>query len=279
MVTTGPDALAAVWAAELPRELARMLAKALRTGPQAVQALKAVAVLPASLAAVQDALELAKAGDGPYASGALTARIDALANEPDVTPVWTGPDSHQPGGRLTVAVLADLISEARSEILLVSYATFPDAEVRAAMGAAAAKGVRVTTLFEREADNPHYSGHADPFPQLAARRLYWPGEHRPPGAAMHAKILVVDRHTALVGSANLTGPGLEKNLECGLLVRGGRVPGEIAGYILGLKDLHEGQQPERPPLWAEQREGSARAHGHHHCDSQRGAVPGTCDTA
>ncbi|WP_425454039.1 phospholipase D-like domain-containing protein [Nocardioides immobilis] len=39
---------------------------------------------------------------------------------------------------------------------------------------------------------------------------------------MHAKVLVVDRRTALVGSANLTGHALERNLECGLLVRGGR---------------------------------------------------------
>lgn len=41
---------------------------------------------------------------------------------------------------------------------------------------------------------------------------------------MHAKVQVVDRRTALVGSANLTGYGLERNLECGLLVTGGAVP-------------------------------------------------------
>ncbi len=38
---------------------------------------------------------------------------------------------------------------------------------------------------------------------------------------MHAKVLVVDGRTALVGSANVTGSAMERNLECGLLVRGG----------------------------------------------------------
>jgi phosphatidylserine/phosphatidylglycerophosphate/cardiolipin synthase-like enzyme len=211
----------------------------MRAGPEAVLALKGITVLPGSHAAAEQALQLVKAGEGPYTSGALTARLDVVAERAEVTTVWTGPDSHKPGYRLTVAVLADLISEAQSEILLVSYAIFPDADVRAALSAAAANGVRVTTLFERQVDNPHYESHVDPFPGLEARRLCWPADMRPPGASMHAKILVIDRHTALVGSANLTGFGLEKNLECGLLVRGGPIPREIADHILGLTALLE----------------------------------------
>lgn len=231
------DGLTATWAAELPRDFNRKLAAALRSGPQAVQALKAVTALPESLTAAQQALDLALAGDGAYASGALTARLDMLANQPEVTPVWTGPDARESVGRLTVAVLADLISEAQSEVLLVSYATFPSADVRHALDSAVARGVKVTMLLERPADNPHYEGHVDPFPGLAARHLYWPAHERPSGAAMHAKILVIDRRIALVGSANLTGYGLERNLECGLLVRGGPVPGEIASHIFGLRAL------------------------------------------
>ena len=238
-MSPSPDALAAAWAKELPRDFCQKLGHALRAGPQAVQALKAATALPASVAAAEAALVLAEAGDGPYTSGALRARLDVLACQPEVTPVWTGPDSHQHVGRLTAAVLADLISEARAEILLVSYATFPDAEVRAALSAAVARGVAVTTLLEREVDNPNYDSDIDPFPGLAARRLFWPLHERPPGAAMHAKILVVDRHTALVGSANLTGSGLERNLECGLLVRGGQLPGEITDHILGLSVLSD----------------------------------------
>ena len=56
---------------------------------------------------------------------------------------------------------------------------------------------------------------------------------------MHAKILVVDRRIALVGSANLTGHALERNLECGVLIRGGPVPGQLVAHLLGADSLRE----------------------------------------
>lgn len=54
---------------------------------------------------------------------------------------------------------------------------------------------------------------------------------------MHAKILVVDRKSALVGSANLTGYGVERNLECSLLVRGGHLPAALAKHVLNADGL------------------------------------------
>ncbi len=56
---------------------------------------------------------------------------------------------------------------------------------------------------------------------------------------MHAKVLVVDRRTALVGSANLTGYALERNLECGLLLRGGPVPSLLVDHLLSANGLEE----------------------------------------
>ena len=215
-------------------------------GPGAVQALKAATALTSSLAATRDALQIVQSGDGQYTSGLLRARLDIMGQQPVIIPVWTGPDSHQLVGRLTAPVIADLINEACYEILLVSFATFPDAEVRASLDAAVSRGVAITTLLEREVDNPNYDGCLDPFPGLSATQLYWPAQERPPGAAMHAKVLVVDRRVALVGSANLTGSGLEKNLECGLLVRGGPVPAKISGHVLGLNLPKEGALHKRP---------------------------------
>jgi cardiolipin synthase len=54
---------------------------------------------------------------------------------------------------------------------------------------------------------------------------------------MHAKLLVIDRMTALVGSANLAGYGLERNLECGVLIRGGPVPGLLADHVMTADEL------------------------------------------
>lgn len=236
-MTLNAEGAAREWSQQLPREFARRLADALREGPEKVRALRAEAVLPESSAAVRDAEQLAARGDGPFTAGLLTARLDVAEEQPQVTPVWTGPHSHARYGRLTLAVLADLIDEARQEILLVSYATLPSADIRSALTASVGRGVEITLLLERAVDNPQFHGNAEPFPGLSARRLFWPATARPNGASMHAKLLVVDRRLALVGSANLTGYGLERNLECGLLIRGGVVPTLLAEHVLSADGL------------------------------------------
>jgi cardiolipin synthase len=238
-VTTEPEKVARIWAEELPGDFARRLSTALREGPEAIRRLQEGAVLPASSAAAHLALELAASGHGPYTAGVLAGRLGAADEEPSVTPVWTGPESAAPQGRLTIAVLADLIAEAQTEIVLVSYATLPSNDVRAALSAAASRGVDVTLLLERAADNPRFEARSEPFPGLSARRLCWPAAERPAGASMHAKVLVVDRQTALVGSANLTGYGLERNLEAGILIRGGHVPALLAEHLFSAQGVQD----------------------------------------
>jgi phosphatidylserine/phosphatidylglycerophosphate/cardiolipin synthase-like enzyme len=232
-------AVARSWADELPRDFARRLAVALRSGADEIRDLRTDAVLPASIAAVRLAVDLVANGDGPFVAGLLVGRLESLVEQPTVIPVWTGPESETAQGRLTLAVLADLVDEARREILLVSYATMPSETVRAALSAAADRGVEITLLLERTADNPRFGGHGEPFPDIAAHRLCWPAVGRPAGASMHAKVLVVDRQTALIGSANLTGYGLERNLECGVLIRGGHVPALLVEHLLSAQGLRE----------------------------------------
>lgn len=185
------------------------------------------------------ATKVARQGHGPELGGLLRGRLDALEEEVHLTPVWTGPESTDAHGRLTIAVVADLIDQATNEILLVSYATVPSNRVRVALASAIDRGVEVTLLLERPQDNRKFSGQRDPFPGLSARRLVWPAATRPAGASMHAKLLIVDRTVALVGSANLTSRALESNLECGLLVRGGSVPRLLAEQLLTTDDLLE----------------------------------------
>jgi cardiolipin synthase len=63
----------------------------------------------------------------------------------------------------------------------------------------------------------------------------WPANKRPLLAAgrasLHAKAAIADDHTALVTSANLTGHGINENMELGLLVRGGPVPPRLAAHF------------------------------------------------
>ncbi len=140
-------------AEQLPREFARQLAEALRAGPAVLNGLKAEAVLPFSTAAVTTAISLTKQGDGPFAGGVLAGRLQALSTQPQITPVWTGPGSGGGYVRLTVAVVADLINDAKTEILLASYATIPGESVREALDSAMRRGAQITLLLERTDDN------------------------------------------------------------------------------------------------------------------------------
>lgn len=236
-MTVDPEDVASRWARELPRDFSRKLAAAMRIGGGAVQALRADAVLPGSAAAVRTATALCADGDGPFVAGLLLGRLSSMVEQPRITPVWTGPESSAAPGRLTLPVITDLIAEATEEIVLVSYATIPSQEIQQALIRAASRGVAITLLLERPEDKERFNGSHDPFPGLVAQRLHWPAASRPTGASMHAKILVIDRTTALVGSANFTGHGLERNLECGLLLRGGPVPAQLVEHLMAAQAL------------------------------------------
>lgn len=151
-----------------------------------------------------------------------------------VSVVWTGPESGVSSSRLTAATVIELIDAAQSEILLVSYATHTEPSINTALAAALARGVLVTLLAERHQDNPSYTASGLPFAGLGALRLHWPASARPPGASLHAKVIVVDDKVALVGSANLTNRAMESNLECGILIRGGPQPRAVRDHITSL---------------------------------------------
>lgn len=68
--------------------------------------------------------------------------------------VWSGPPSGVTAHRLTSATVADLIDEARKEVVLVSYAMHSEASVGAALVRASRRSVDITLLAERAADNP-----------------------------------------------------------------------------------------------------------------------------
>lgn len=173
-------------------------------------------------------------------AGVLLGSLQPNPAAATVETVWTGPPSGNHTTRLTSAVVVDLIGSATTSVLLVGFAVHNEPSVTAALTQARARGVGVRLVLERTADNPRYNAtYETPFPGVDAERLCWPSPPRPDGAALHAKILVIDDNTALVGSANITGAALGKNLECGLLVRGGPAPHNIRRHVQGLVDRGE----------------------------------------
>ncbi|MDA8045705.1 MAG: DISARM system phospholipase D-like protein DrmC [Actinomycetota bacterium] len=234
------EELVAALAQRLPAFDLDRLSRAAAAGPSGLAELRAVAPSPllrdACVALTQawkrrirpEALWVS----GLVAGAAAASRRDGQRGGIDV--VWTGPDSGVDTARLTAPTIAELIGSAREEIWLVSFASRDDECILAALAAAVTRAVAITVVLERNVDNPHYTATADAYTGLDIRRLAWPASQRPPGAALHAKLIVVDRTTALVGSANLTGRAMTDNLECGVLLRGGPEPATIAAHLESL---------------------------------------------
>jgi phosphatidylserine/phosphatidylglycerophosphate/cardiolipin synthase-like enzyme len=221
----------------LPIADVRRLAEAAAEGEPGVRRLRATAGSVILRDACDQLSKRLAYAEPAYLSGMLAGAAHAVSRarqQQSVSVVWTGPESGVSSSRLTAAAVIDLINTARSEILLVSYATHNEPSIKAALSAATARNVAVTLLAERHEDNPSYTAAGTPFSGLNVLRLYWPTSSRPPGAALHAKIIVVDDEVALVGSANLTSRAMESNLECGILIRGGPQPRAIHDHITGL---------------------------------------------
>ncbi len=226
-------------AERLPEADVLRLAAAAASGAGAVHALRAQAPGPVRDACDQVIAQLG--GQVPaFAAGALLGAAAAVRRaraRQSLDVVWTGPESGISTSRLTAATVTGLVSAARHEILLVSYATQAEPALEEALAGAARRRVEIVLVAERHADNPGYHGPDLPFPGIPATRLSWPAGRRPPGASLHAKAIVVDDEIALVTSANLTSRAMEANLECGILIRGGPQPRAIRDHVHALWSL------------------------------------------
>ncbi len=160
----------------------------------------------------------------------LRARQRADANRS--RPVWTGPkatgDQH-----LTAAVLHEMVAEAAERIMIVSYAAYTLATLARDLEDAVQRGCTVDVIFENEHDSGgNFHGQGTPFANVEGiNRWRWPAEHRGTGAALHAKVLVIDGKRALVGSANLTTRALTANLEAGVLIAEPQVAASIEAHL------------------------------------------------
>jgi phosphatidylserine/phosphatidylglycerophosphate/cardiolipin synthase-like enzyme len=115
--------------------------------------------------------------------------------------------------------------------------------------AAADRGVEVAIVLESAAEsegNVSYEMATALGSKVAERAaLYtWPAERRPRNprgslASLHVKCAVADRSALLISSANLTESALERNMELGLLVRGGPAPATVHRHFENLIDQGE----------------------------------------
>jgi len=154
--------------------------------------------------------------------------------------VWTGPAPEGSVLRRTDQALLEVIGRARKRLLVVTYAAYDVAAVREALLAAEARGVKLNFVLEskEESGGKVTFDAALALGPLAERAtvFVWPLEERPRDAqgrrgALHAKCAVADDEVLFVSSANLTGFALALNMELGLLISGGELPGKVAGHF------------------------------------------------
>jgi phosphatidylserine/phosphatidylglycerophosphate/cardiolipin synthase-like enzyme len=173
--------------------------------------------------------------------GATEARKQA-EEELNVELVWTGPTTRFVPTRRTEQVLLDLIGGADEDLFLVSFVAYAVPSVTKALNAASGRGVRIHMLLE--ASSAH-GGSLDIDPAAIMRTnvpsavIYtWKDKSAPfVDGKVHAKVAVVDGSRAFVTSANLTGYALEKNMEAGVLIRGGPVPTLLRSHLQALIDV------------------------------------------
>jgi phosphatidylserine/phosphatidylglycerophosphate/cardiolipin synthase-like enzyme len=169
--------------------------------------------------------------EGPSIALALEAVLLAkqATARATVDVVITGPDSPIAPVRLTSEVVRQLIASAKKRVMLVSFAAYQLPTVIVALDAAVARGVQVDLILE-SADHLDGGGGAAAYGKY--RTYEWPTDRRNPAdAKLHAKAVIVDGHDVLLTSANMTNAAYDKNIELGVLCRGGTTAARVQKHF------------------------------------------------
>jgi phosphatidylserine/phosphatidylglycerophosphate/cardiolipin synthase-like enzyme len=155
--------------------------------------------------------------------------------------VWTGPEAGSGPLRRTEQAVLQVIESASRRVLVVSYAVYNIPRIGEALVRAAGRGVALLLIVETpdpQAGRHSYDTLRALGPEVAARSsvFLWPHDRRPkdPGgkvASLHVKCAAADGRWLFVSSANLTEYAFTLNMELGLLVTGGELPGRVEGHF------------------------------------------------
>ncbi len=152
---------------------------------------------------------------------AIRAPRALLKGGPEVQIVCTAPFSARVSVRTTFATSIETIRTAKQDILVVGYLFTEGARqvLRELAAAGRERAVAVTLVGNRLTE--HFSMLKSVCDSRGCRPNLLSREADPTDglAALHAKLLVCDRHDALITSANLSSHGLHHNIEIGIRVK------------------------------------------------------------
>ena len=179
--------------------------------------------------------ELAAAIRGASASASL------IEEREQIQMVWTGPQTDFVASRHTSQVLLEVIKAAESKLFMTSFVAYKIEKVLNALDDAVARRVKVGILLEASVKDGGKVDidSIDIFREsVPAALIYtWRPSSESKSAwsgTVHAKCAVADDKTAFITSANLTGAALERNMELGVLFRGGNIPDKLFRHFEAL---------------------------------------------
>ncbi len=227
----------------------RSVASALRglASPDSAPAVNTLADTPPARAALVRVIAAwgEESASGDELAGILLGASEArlrVEQELSVELVWTGPTTRFVPTRRTEQVLLDLIASATEDFFLVSFVAYDVHSVVTALNEAANRGVRLRILLEASTSHGgtlNYDPAAVMGALVPAAELFTWRERPEPflDGKVHAKVAVVDGTRAFITSANLTGHALERNMEAGVLLSGGRLPKTLSDHLEALIDV------------------------------------------
>lgn len=203
---------------------------------------------PAFRDATADFLDLWQSSAGSIGAEAVALALVTAAkcehdhrHEETVEIVWTGPEPAETRFRQTEQAILEVVNSARRRLTVVSYAVYRIPRIREALIAAANRGVVIRLIVETP-NRIEGQGEYDCLlalgdnVALACSVYYWPQENRPKDdngkiGILHVKCAVADEHQMFLSSANFTEYAFTINMELGLLVTGGKLPGQVERHF------------------------------------------------
>lgn len=159
-----------------------------------------------------------------------TVTANSARNE-SIELVWTGPPTGIIPTRHTEQVLLEVIDSAKEKLFIVSFVAYNIEQILKSLENAISRRVQINFLLE---PSKTYGGKVDIDSiaifktRIPSSNIYrWkanPNNTEKLDGSMHAKCAVADGNLAFITSANLTMAAMEKNMELGILIRGGNFP-------------------------------------------------------
>lgn len=165
----------------------------------------------------------------------------AATSEQSLEVVWTGPTTPFVSSRRTEQVLLQVINAGENKLFITSFVTYQVSSIVNALEEAANRGVEICMLLEsslEQGGSLSVDGIGKMKRLVPSMHLYaWQdkGDLFAQGR-VHAKVAVADGHTCFITSANLTGFAMERNIEAGVLISGGRIPRLLDLHLRSLID-------------------------------------------